>query len=89
MIDSFYLKRQAHRHISCRQRFWSFFASVIRGENQPLVTCSDILYNGERKKPMKNELAGDIALAKGKSVKEIADELEEDEQVIRKILEKL
>ena len=41
------------------------------------------------KKPMKNELARDIALAKGKSVKEIADELEEDEQVIRKILEKL
>lgn len=108
MIDSFYLKRQAHRHISCRQRFWSFFASVIRGENQPLVTCSDILYNGERKKPMKNELAGDIALANGKSqydtyckrilankiilawiLKYVADELEEDEKVIRRILEKL
>lgn len=57
---------------------------------------------------MKNELAGDIALAKGKSqydtyckrilankiilawiLKYVADELEEDEKVIRRILEKL
>ena len=57
---------------------------------------------------MKNELAGDIALANGKSqydtycnrilankiilawiLKYVADELEEDEKVIRRILEKL
>ena len=58
---------------------------------------------------MKNELAGDIALAKGKtqydtyckrilankmlakgrSVEEIADELEEDEAIIRRILKNI
>lgn len=57
---------------------------------------------------MKNELAGDIALANGKSqydtyckrilankiilawiLKYVAEELEEDEKVIRRILEKL
>lgn len=37
------------------------------GKNQPLVTTDNIRYNEERKKPMRNELAGDIGLAAGKS----------------------
>ena len=39
----------------------------FRGENQPLVTVGYIRYNEEREKSMKNELAGDLALAEGKS----------------------
>ena len=54
MIDSFYLKRQAHRHILSRQRFLvvSSLPQQSGGENQPLVTYSDIRYNEERKKPI-------------------------------------
>ena len=39
----------------------------FRGENQPLVTVGYIRYNEEREKSMKNELAGDLTLAEGKS----------------------
>lgn len=39
----------------------------FRGENQPLVTAGDVRYNEERNKSMKNEFAGDLALAEGKS----------------------
>lgn len=39
----------------------------FRGENQPLVTVGDVRYNEERNKSMKNEFAGDLALAEGKS----------------------
>ena len=37
------------------------------GKNQPLVTTENIRYNEEWIRPMKNELAGDIGLAAGKS----------------------
>ncbi len=39
----------------------------FRGENQLLVTVGYIRYNEEREKSMKNELAGDLTLAEGKS----------------------
>lgn len=39
----------------------------FRGKNQPLVTEKQIRYNEERVKSMKNELAGDLTLAEGKS----------------------